>query len=90
MFIDPSTFGARGPNQNTSRIQHKEVLNHFHLFCRNKLFRKFDPQKTNEVKLDDITFFIRKVMMAVQEAVKKTNKSQNSAENMVRPISPYI
>ena len=25
LLSDPSTFGAGGPNQNTSRIQHKEV-----------------------------------------------------------------
>ena len=29
---DPSTFGAGGPNQNTSRIQHKEVFTPFLIY----------------------------------------------------------
>ena len=34
MYFAPSTFGAGGPNQNTSRIKHKDCLNpHFLYDC---------------------------------------------------------
>jgi len=57
----------------------------------NKLFLKLDPKKTNAVKLDDITFFIRKVMMAVQEEAKKAKVDKKSAaENMVYRVGKCI
>jgi len=57
----------------------------------NKLFRKLDRKKTDAVKLDDITFFIRKVMMAVQEEAKKGKVDKKSAaENMVYRVGKCI